>query len=404
MLNETAAARTVVMTDANLQQPTGTPSADRAPAGGERRYDAFISYSHRGERALARSVERTLWTFGRSWYQLRRIRTFRDESNLAAEPDLWPKIERAVQGSAHLVLLASPDAARSTWIPREVAAAVGAHGLGALCVVQTAGVLPWTDSVTGPEMLARPDGALPPSVWELFDKAKVEPLVVDLRPFRDLSESQRRNDPEYLSSVAAVAAKVLDTEKETLWGEYHRAQRLRTMFVGIVGAVLLALIFALGVVLRDEVAARRATEIALAGSYFREAVSRLEAERPFEALGYAARAVAIDSGNDAARTLTLDLLLWRAWPRLSVMSASEAPPLALSDDGRVLTGLARPQRSTTLLRCCERPRARACITGKARSRRMAASPPATPGRARVVDRIAAAETQLIGQGKHRQPR
>ena len=31
-------------------------------------YDAFISCSHSGERAVARALERTLWTFGRKWY------------------------------------------------------------------------------------------------------------------------------------------------------------------------------------------------------------------------------------------------------------------------------------------------------------------------------------------------
>jgi hypothetical protein len=69
-----------------------------------RSYDAFISYSHKGERDLARSLERTLRTFGRKWYQTHGIRTFRDETNLAAEPDLWPGIRRAVRHSRNLVL------------------------------------------------------------------------------------------------------------------------------------------------------------------------------------------------------------------------------------------------------------------------------------------------------------
>ena len=68
-------------------------------SGNERVYDAFISYSHSLDRNLAKSLEETLSTFGRKWYQLRGIRTYRDETNLAAEPDLWPAIEKAIRSS-----------------------------------------------------------------------------------------------------------------------------------------------------------------------------------------------------------------------------------------------------------------------------------------------------------------
>jgi len=66
----------------------------------------------------------------------------------------------------------------------------------------------------------------------------------------------------------------------------------------------------------QEKAARHETEIALAGSYFHQSVTRLEGEKPFEALAYAARAVALNPVHEAARALMLDLLLWRpGWHR-----------------------------------------------------------------------------------------
>jgi WD40 repeat protein len=87
---------------------------------------------------------------------------------------------------------------------------------------------------------------------------------------------------------------------------------------------------------RKEIAARRETEIALAGSYFHQSISQMEGDKPFEALAYAARAVALDPDNDAARGLMLDLLLWRPWPRLSVRVDSEVTSVAISADGRRL--------------------------------------------------------------------
>jgi hypothetical protein len=49
----------------------------------------------------------------------------------------------------------------------------------------------------------------------------------------------------------------------------------------------------------QEKAARQETEIALAGSYFHQSVTRLEGEKPFEALAYAARAVALNPVHEA---------------------------------------------------------------------------------------------------------
>jgi hypothetical protein len=227
-------------------------------------YDAFISYSHFGERQLARDFEQTLWTFGRSWHQIRGIRTYRDETNLAAEPDLWPAIEKAVRNSGCLVLLASPDSARSVWVPREIQACVETHGLAGLCIVQTAGVLPWTDRITPEEMAERSDAAVDASVLSLFTAANATPLVVDLRPFRSMKDSERRKNADYLSRVASVAAKVLGTDKEVLWGEYHRVERFRSAFLAAVSVVLLGLMVTLAVVLQADVTQTQRAETALA--------------------------------------------------------------------------------------------------------------------------------------------
>ena len=219
------------------------------------KYDAFISYSHFGDRDLARSVEKTLWTFGRKWYQLRGVHTYRDETNLAAEPDFWPTIKEAVQKSKCLVLLASPASARSKWISLEVEAFINDRGPGGLCLVQTEGVLLWTDKISAEDMLQNPESALNQSVWLLYENSKIEPLVTDLRPFRSMPEHKRRKDPEFLSHVAAIAAKALGKGKDEIWGQYYRAQRLRAAFLTILSVVLVGLLAAILIAWRAEVRA-----------------------------------------------------------------------------------------------------------------------------------------------------
>ena len=222
-------------------------------------YDAFISYSHRGDRELARSVERTLWKFGQPWYGIRGTRTYRDETDLSAHPDLWGSIKRAVEQSRCLLLLASPDSARSKWVPREVAAAIAKHGRNSVCTLLTAGVLPETDDISPDKLAEREDSAMSQEVWDLLDAGEGERFVIDLRPFRDMPESTRQRDGEYLSRVASVAAKALQREKQDIWGQFYRAQRLRGYFLASIAVVLFGLLAGLGLALRST---RLATGIA----------------------------------------------------------------------------------------------------------------------------------------------
>jgi len=208
-------------------------------------YDLFISYSQSDDREFIRCVERTLWSFGRAWYQLRGLRTYRDETNLAAEPDLWLAIENAIKRSNCLVLVASPRSARSHWVVREVQSFAREKGVGGLCIIQISGTLPSTDSIHEQTWFERDDAAVHKTVWELLASSGREPLVIDLRPFRSIPERQRLKDADYLSRLASLAAKALAKDKETIWGYFHRAQRIRTTVLGTVICVLLAMSVAL---------------------------------------------------------------------------------------------------------------------------------------------------------------
>ncbi|MBY5351321.1 TIR domain-containing protein [Rhizobium leguminosarum] len=83
-------------------------------------YDAFISYSHASDGELGAALQRGLHQLARPWHRLRALHVFRDKTSLSASPALWTSIVRALEQSTNLILLASPAAARSTWVCREV--------------------------------------------------------------------------------------------------------------------------------------------------------------------------------------------------------------------------------------------------------------------------------------------
>src|SRR3989442_361288 len=84
-------------------------------------YDAFISYSHKADGRLAPKLQAALGKIARPWYRRRALRAFRDETTLSATPHLWPAVVQALDQSEFFILLASPEAATSTWVNQEVA-------------------------------------------------------------------------------------------------------------------------------------------------------------------------------------------------------------------------------------------------------------------------------------------
>ncbi|MFD6140964.1 toll/interleukin-1 receptor domain-containing protein [Promicromonospora sp. NPDC060271] len=125
------------------------------------RYDAFLSYSHADDGDFGPRLQSLLEGFARPGPR-RALRVFRDEQNLAADPDLWGSIERALVDSEWFVLLASPAAARSPWVDKEVAWWLEHRSADRLVVALTA---------------AGPDIHLPPA---LRSPGVRRPVVVDL--------------------------------------------------------------------------------------------------------------------------------------------------------------------------------------------------------------------------------
>jgi len=85
-------------------------------------FDAFISYSHADCKDIAPPIQKGIEHIGKPWYKTlqKNLSIYRDETNLSASPGLWPKIESAITDSSYFILLASPMAAKSPWIEKEV--------------------------------------------------------------------------------------------------------------------------------------------------------------------------------------------------------------------------------------------------------------------------------------------
>src|SRR6201999_4413249 len=111
-------------------------------------YDAFISYSHAGDKPIAAALQSAVQKLGKPWYRRRALRVFRDDTSLSATPGLWPSIEQALGASRYLILLASPEAARSHWVGKEIAYWLEHKSADTLLIALTDGSLAWDDAAS----------------------------------------------------------------------------------------------------------------------------------------------------------------------------------------------------------------------------------------------------------------
>jgi hypothetical protein len=107
------------------------------------RYDAFVSYSHVADNVAAPALQSALHRFARPWNRTRALHLFRDQTSLAASPELWPAIEEALSNARWLILMASPAAATSRWVAREIEWWLTHRSAQTMLIVLTDGDLCW---------------------------------------------------------------------------------------------------------------------------------------------------------------------------------------------------------------------------------------------------------------------
>src|SRR3954451_9253610 len=210
---------------------------------GDEKYDAFIAFSHTGDRPLAMAVQAGLQRFAKPWYRRRALRVFRDESSLSATPGLWPTIQRVLAASSYFVLIASPESRDSHWVNQEVRYWLGLGRRDRLLLVLSAGQLTWAQHDFD---WTRTD-ALSPVLQNVFDQ---EPLHVDLRWARSQAAVSRR-DARLTEPLARLAAPMHGRPRDELIGEDLRQHRrtlriarsaVTTLVVLLVAAVTLGVL------------------------------------------------------------------------------------------------------------------------------------------------------------------
>ena len=156
------------------------------------RYFAFLSYSHKDEELadwlhreleefrVPRSLAGKLTTNGVVPRRLTPI--FRDQHELSAANDLGEEIREALDASQFLIVLCSPDAARSHWTNAEIESFKRHRPDGCVLAAIASGE-PFASEIPGREH----EECFPPALRQKFDRRgrptgkRAEPLAADLR-------------------------------------------------------------------------------------------------------------------------------------------------------------------------------------------------------------------------------
>ena len=180
-------------------------------------YDAFISYSHVKDKPIAAALQAAVQKLGKPWYRRRALRVFRDDASLSATPHLWPTIQQALAESRFLIVLASPEAAASPWVTKEVAYWLEHKNAETLLIAVTDGRPVWDNAARDFDWSAAPP--LPPVLaGHLAD----EPKWVDLSAYR---EGANPRDAKFIELAADFAAAIHGIPKDDLLSQEVRQQR-----------------------------------------------------------------------------------------------------------------------------------------------------------------------------------
>ena len=301
-------------------------------------YDAFISYAHEADGVFAPAVQRGLQHLAKPWNRRRAMEVFRDETSLAVSPGLWPTIRAALDASRWLVLLASPEAARSDWVGEEITHWVSQKGTDHLLVVVTDGSWVW-DQASGD--ISPVSTASNPALRGVFP---AEPKYLDMTWAQRNAGLTLRN-ARFRDQIATLAAAIREVPKEDIEGEDVRQQRRTRRIVRAVIAtlaVLLLLASVLGIVANTQ--RQKATQQRQEAIHERNVAISGQLSSESQLLGGTAPVISrllsiaawhLNRSSDAARYA---MLTAAAMPATRVLNGSGEPfqSVAFSPDGTTL--------------------------------------------------------------------
>lgn len=270
-------------------------------------FDAFISYSHAADGRLAPELQGAIARFAKPWYRRRALRVFRDETTLDVTPELWPTIERALTQSRYFILLASPAAATSKWVQREVEWWIKLGRYSKLLIVLTDGKVIWNDQLkdfdwTGTDALPR----------LISGVAKVEPRYLDLSWARKEHQASVK-DPRFHNVAARLAAKIRGTSLDDLVGEDIQQHKTTVrLVIGVISLLVILAVLASGAAWLAQEREAEAKRTLSMSDFFR-ADALIAAGKRNAALAYLARAIRADPSNLSAGQRALLLLQEGRW-------------------------------------------------------------------------------------------
>lgn len=266
---------------------------------GKRQYDAFISYCHGGKDAkLAERLQALLESY-RLPKSEKRLRVFRDNTELTAGSDLGGELREALERSRYLISVCSEKTRDSKWCMEEIRQFQELHRGSAenILILLTSGT---------------PETAIPELLRTSGEGGALEPLYVDVRG-GTLRESLRALKSEYYKLAAALLGCGLDD----LLQRNRRRRRRRTAAAAAGAFALLGSVLAVVSVFAYRTwISENQYRLMLAGNFAQEGARRNEAGEPQEALANYSRALSLDANQSVAKSGAALLLQDRLWPVL----------------------------------------------------------------------------------------
>ncbi|MGV9315512.1 TIR domain-containing protein [Streptomyces sp. NPDC003691] len=262
--------------------------------------DGFISYSHKRDIELAQALQRGLQQLARPWTRRSVISVFRDTTSLSANHDLWSSILKELEQTRYFIYLASPEAAQSRWVRKEIQFWLEHRPLDRFLIAVSSGDVVW-DQEAGDFDWGRTD-ALPEL---LRGKFTTEPLWVDLTRIREGAKYSLRQ-AEFRDAVGTLAAPLHGVGKDELDSEDIRQHRLSARLRrGAISGLVVLLVTALaagGIALQQRNEALDRARTSASQALAARALETLDAD-PRKAAQFALYAEKVKPTADSAQAL-----------------------------------------------------------------------------------------------------